>query len=92
VNIGNPIERTICELVDLVLAMTGSTSEVTFQPLPVDDPKRRRPDITKAERVLGWRPTTSLEQGLRQTIAWFEANLGRRTPSDKRDEEVLLQA
>jgi len=92
VNIGNPIERTICELVDLVLAMTGSTSEVTFQPLPVDDPKRRRPDIAKAERVLGWRPTTSLEQGLRQTIAWFEANLGRRTPSDKRDEEVLLQA
>lgn len=77
VNIGNPVERTIMELVDLVLTLTGSSSEVVHQPLPVDDPKRRRPDIAKAERVLGWRPATSLEQGLRSTIAWFEANLDR---------------
>jgi len=72
VNIGNPVERTILELVELVLALTGSVSEVVFQPLPVDDPRRRRPDIAKAERLLGWRPQTSLEQGLRATIAWFE--------------------
>ena len=90
VNIGNPVERTIMELVDLVLTLTGSSSEVVHQPLPVDDPKRRRPDIAKAERVLGWRPATSLEQGLRSTIAWFEANLDRAgRPSG---EEVRLSA
>jgi UDP-glucuronate decarboxylase len=73
VNIGNPTERTILELVDLVLAMTRSSSQMVFRPLPQDDPKRRRPDISKAERLLGWTPRTSLEQGLRATIAWFEA-------------------
>jgi UDP-glucuronate decarboxylase len=73
INIGNPTERTILELVDLVLALTGSSSHVVFQPLPQDDPKRRRPDISKAERILGWTPRTPLEQGLRATIAWFEA-------------------
>jgi UDP-glucuronate decarboxylase len=61
------------ELVDLVLAMTGSSSRTVFRPLPQDDPKRRRPDISKAERLLGWTPGTSLEQGLRATIVWFEA-------------------
>jgi UDP-glucuronate decarboxylase len=73
INIGNPSERTILELVDLVLAMTGSSSRTVFRPLPQDDPKRRRPDISKAERLLGWTPGTSLEQGLRATIVWFEA-------------------
>lgn len=77
VNIGNPSEKTILELVDLVLALTGSTSEVVFQPLPTDDPKRRRPDISKAERLLGWAPKTTLDQGLRATIRWFEARDGR---------------
>lgn len=72
INIGNPTERTILELVDLVLAITGSTSEVVFQPLPIDDPRRRRPDIAKAKELLGWEPRTSLVQGLRATIAWFE--------------------
>ncbi|HVI30620.1 UDP-glucuronic acid decarboxylase family protein [Phenylobacterium sp.] len=90
VNIGNPVERTIMELVDLVLTLTGSNSEVIHQSLPVDDPKRRRPDISKAERVLGWRPVTSLEQGLRSTIAWFEANLGGGGRAA--DEEVRLSA
>jgi UDP-glucuronate decarboxylase len=80
VNIGNPNERTIRELVDLVLTLTGSSSEVVFCPLPVDDPKRRRPDISRAESLLGWRPATSLEQGLRSTIAWFEASLRRAPP------------
>jgi UDP-glucuronate decarboxylase len=73
INLGNPIERTILELVDLVLAVTGSQSEVTYQPLPVDDPRRRRPDIGKAEQLLDWRPRTSLVTGLRATVAWFEA-------------------
>jgi UDP-glucuronate decarboxylase len=72
VNIGNPVERTILELVELVLALTNSSSEVVYRPLPVDDPKRRRPDIGKAERLLGWSPETSLEEGLRSTINWFE--------------------
>jgi UDP-glucuronate decarboxylase len=72
INIGNPIERTILELVDIVLALTGSSSDVVLEPLPVDDPRRRRPDIGKAEQLLGWTPHTSLEQGLRATIAWFE--------------------
>lgn len=59
-------------------------------PLPVDDPKRRRPDIGRAERVLGWRPAVTLEQGLRSTIAWFEADLGRA--GRPADEEVRLSA
>jgi len=91
VNIGNPAEKTILELVDLVLALTGSTSEVVLQPLPIDDPRRRRPDISKAERLLGWTPATSLEQGLRATIAWFEEGFGRaRKP--KRAEDLRLSA
>ena len=73
INLGNPVERSILELVDLVLAITGSTSEVVHHPLPVDDPRRRRPDISKAAERLGWRPRTSLVQGLRATVAWFEA-------------------
>lgn len=73
VNLGNPVELTVNELVEKVLALTGSSSQVIRRPLPVDDPKRRRPDIAKAEAVLGWRPSTSLENGLRATIDWFEA-------------------
>ncbi|HZZ88344.1 MAG TPA: UDP-glucuronic acid decarboxylase family protein [Caulobacteraceae bacterium] len=73
INIGNPQERTVLELVDLVLAITGSTSEVTFRPLPIDDPRRRCPDIGKARRLLGWAPKTPLEQGLRLTANWFES-------------------
>ena len=72
INLGNPVELTVCELVDRVLGITGSASEVIHQRLPVDDPKRRRPDISRAREVLGWAPTTSLEQGLRATIRWFE--------------------
>jgi len=72
VNIGNPSERTILELVEMVLALTGSSSQVVFHPLPQDDPRRRRPDIAKAKRLLGWGPKTALEHGLRATIAWFE--------------------
>ncbi len=71
VNLGNPSEMTVGDLVDRVLAMTASTSHVTYHPLPTDDPRRRCPDITRAKDLLGWAPTVSLESGLRATIAWF---------------------
>ncbi|HEX2135695.1 MAG TPA: UDP-glucuronic acid decarboxylase family protein [Microvirga sp.] len=71
VNLGNPSELTIGDLVKRVLAMTGSRSTVVHRPLPVDDPRRRRPDITRATKLLGWTPRTSLEAGLKATVAWF---------------------
>jgi UDP-glucuronate decarboxylase len=89
INIGNPVERTILDLVDVVLAMTGSGSEVAFEPLPVDDPRRRRPDIGRAERLLGWSPRTSLEQGLRATIAWFEDGAARAAQPGRAQDVVL---
>jgi UDP-glucuronate decarboxylase len=83
INIGNPVERSILELAELVLALTGSNSELTFTPLPVDDPRRRKPNIEKAERLLGWTPKTTLVQGLRQTIAWFEQGERREAEPDR---------
>jgi dTDP-glucose 4,6-dehydratase len=71
VNIGNPDEFTVLELAQLVLEMTGSSSEIVHEPLPVDDPTQRRPDISLARRVLGWTPEVPLEQGLRRTAEWF---------------------
>ena len=71
VNLGNPVELTVGDLVEKVVAMTGSSSHVVSRPLPVDDPRRRRPDITLAKQLLGWSPKTSLDAGLRETIAWF---------------------
>jgi len=71
VNIGNPNEFTIRELADLVLEVTGSTSELVFEPLPVDDPTQRRPDISLARRALGWEPQVQLREGLERTAAWF---------------------
>ena len=72
VNLGNADEITIRELVSRVLGLTGSRSRVVHLPLPTDDPRRRRPDIGKAARLLDWRPATSLDSGLRATIRWFE--------------------
>jgi UDP-glucuronate decarboxylase len=89
INLGNPVERTILELVELVLAVTGSTSEVVFRPLPPDDPRRRRPDIAKAAELLDWRPRTSLLEGLRATVAWFEAE-GRAAGGDDARAEVRV--
>jgi len=77
VNIGNPAEFTLLELVSEVLAVTGSTSEVVFEALPVDDPARRRPDITLARRLLGWEPGVDLREGLARTAAWLKERLGR---------------
>jgi UDP-glucuronate decarboxylase len=71
INIGNPGEFTIKELADLVVATVGSRAEVTYLPLPQDDPVRRQPDITRAMSVLGWSPTVSLAEGLPRTIAYF---------------------
>ena len=75
VNLGNPIELTILEFSEQIRRLTGSSSEIQFMPLPQDDPKQRRPDISKAERVLGWRPRVGLEEGLRHTIEHFRKTL-----------------
>ncbi len=72
VNLGNPHELRVRDLADLVVAMTGTRSAITFRPLPADDPPRRRPDISLARKVLGWAPRVSLEEGLRETINHFE--------------------
>jgi dTDP-glucose 4,6-dehydratase len=70
-NIGNPGEFTMRQLADRVLALTGSASAITTRPLPQDDPKVRKPDITVARAVLGWEPTVNLDEGLRRTIPYF---------------------
>jgi nucleoside-diphosphate-sugar epimerase len=71
INIGNPGEFTIRELADIVVELTGSGSEIVHEPLPVDDPTQRRPDITKARELLGWQPTVDLRDGLARTIEHF---------------------
>jgi len=72
VNIGNPGEFTILQLAELVIEITGSKSRIVRQPLPSDDPKQRRPDITLAEKLLDWRPVTPLREGLTRTVAYFD--------------------
>jgi UDP-glucuronate decarboxylase len=71
VNIGNPVEFTMINLCELVVKLTGSHSKVCFVPLPPDDPKQRQPDISVASRVLQWKPSVSLEEGLKKTIEYF---------------------
>ncbi len=71
VNLGNPREMTILEFSRHIRAMTGSQSEIVFQPLPEDDPRQRQPDISKARALLGWEPKVTLEDGLRETVAFF---------------------
>ena len=73
VNIGNPDEKSLLELAETVLRLTGSSSQIIFESLPVDDPQVRQPDITRAKQLLGWEPEVELEEGLRKTIA----SLGR---------------
>jgi UDP-glucuronate decarboxylase len=75
VNLGNPAELSILEIAQTILDLTGSRSRIVHRPLPQDDPKQRRPDISEADRVLGWRPTVPLREGLRKTIAYFEEML-----------------
>ena len=72
VNLGNPGEFTILELAQLVLEIVGGSSKIVHRPLPADDPRQRRPDITLAAKLLDWRPTTPLREGLTRTIAYFD--------------------
>jgi dTDP-glucose 4,6-dehydratase len=76
VNIGNPVESTILEFAEAVRAVTGCAAPLEFHPLPQDDPKRRRPDIGKARRLLGWEPRVPLAEGLRRTLPYFRERLG----------------
>lgn len=73
VNLGNPGEYTIKELAELTIELTGSKSKLIYQPLPDDDPTRRKPDITLAQKILDWEPTCSLREGLTKTIEWFKS-------------------
>jgi dTDP-glucose 4,6-dehydratase len=72
VNIGNPVEFTILECAQEVQALVGSDCEIVFQPLPQDDPTRRRPDITRAKTLLGWKPMVSLREGLALSLEYFK--------------------
>ena len=77
VNIGNPVELTVSDLVARVLALTGSRSRIVNMPLPEDDPRRRRPDISRARSLLGWEPKVALQEGLEATAAWFAEETDR---------------
>jgi len=71
VNIGNPHEMTIRQFAELIIRLTSSSSRLEYRSLPVDDPKTRQPDISKAKEVLDWEPRVKLEDGLKETIEWF---------------------
>jgi nucleoside-diphosphate-sugar epimerase len=75
INLGNPEEIKIIDLAKLIIELTGSKSKIKFLPLPKDDPKLRRPDITKAKRYLNWEPKVSLREGLLRTIDYFRKRL-----------------
>jgi dTDP-glucose 4,6-dehydratase len=75
INIGNPIEMTIKQIAETIITMTGATSKIVYRPLPTDDPKQRRPDITRARTLLGWEPKVQLEEGLVKTIEYFRTKI-----------------
>lgn len=77
VNLGNPVEVKIIELAEKILQWTGSKSKIIFHPLPEDDPVRRRPDISRATKILNWQPRVSLEEGLKETIRYFKNEVQR---------------
>ena len=77
INLGNPGEFTIKELAQKIIDLTGSSSKIVHMPLPTDDPRQRRPDISAANELLGWKPTISLREGLLKTIEYFERQLER---------------
>src|SRR6266851_1855195 len=77
VNIGNPVEMTINQIAETIIRMTGATSKIVYKPLPTDDPKQRRPDISRARALLHWEPNVQLEEGLVKTIEYFRTKVGR---------------
>lgn len=79
VNLGNPEEYRIIDLAKLIIDLVGKDLEITYKKLPKDDPKRRRPDITKAKKLIGWEPKTPLKIGLKKTIKYFKKILGEKT-------------
>ncbi|MGV6945658.1 UDP-glucuronic acid decarboxylase family protein [Sphingobacterium kyonggiense] len=72
VNIGNPDEMSLLDMAKEIIELTGSHSKIVFEPLPIDDPKQRRPDISKAKKILDWEPTVSRQEGLKKTIAYYQ--------------------
>jgi UDP-glucuronate decarboxylase len=91
VNLGNPQEFTIADLARLIIDLSGSSSRVVHRPLPTDDPRQRRPDITRAHQLLDWQPTVGLREGLLRTIAHFENDLIERRPHILRPLDGSLQ-
>jgi UDP-glucuronate decarboxylase len=77
VNLGNPVELTVSDLADRVVALTGTDADLAYRPLPEDDPRRRRPDISHARKLLNWQPVIGLQQGLERTIDWFARAIDR---------------
>lgn len=73
INLGNPDERTVKDLATLIIQLTGSSSEVVHEELPADDPQQRKPDITKAKKLLEWNPSVTIEEGLSKTIEYFKS-------------------
>jgi dTDP-glucose 4,6-dehydratase len=83
VNVGNPVEHTVKEVARLIVGLSGSASELVYEPLPQDDPKQRCPDISRAREVLGWEPRVAAAEGLSRTIGWFaERNAERNAGSE----------
>jgi len=83
VNLGNPDELTVLDFAKTIIRLTDSKSEIIFLPMPTDDPRQRRPDITKAESLLGWEPQVGLDDGLRRTIEWFKARLSQGAGNER---------
>jgi len=73
INLGNPAELSVGELASSIIKLSGSDSKITFKPIPEDDPRRRKPDISQASNLLGWEPNIELTSGLKKTIAYFES-------------------
>ena len=83
VNLGNPVEFTILQVAERVLELTRSSSRLVFSPLPQDDPRQRKPDISKAIQLLRWQPTVMLDQGLKKTIEYFDKLLSDESAQKK---------